>query len=90
MLQVKSRDAYDVIFMDCSMPNCDGFQATHLLRSYPPTVKTPVVAMTAYTMPEDQQKCLREGMSDYISKPFTRQQFMNMADKWIGLTARGL
>ena len=63
------------------MPTMDGFMATHMIRAHeaeqslPPT---PIIAMTAFTMPEDQQKCVEAGMSDYISKPFTQEKLRDV------------
>ena len=59
------------------MPVMDGFSATRAIREFEAQQHrpiTPIVAMTAFTMPEDQQRCLDAGMTDYISKPFTQEQ----------------
>ncbi len=58
---------YDLVFMDCQMPECDGYEATRRLRRAGSAV--PVVAMTANVMPGDRQRCLDAGMNDYVSKP---------------------
>ncbi|MDQ8154722.1 MAG: ATP-binding protein [Gemmatimonadota bacterium] len=58
---------YDLVFMDCQMPECDGYEATRRLRRGGTGV--PVVAMTANVMPGDRQRCLDAGMNDYVSKP---------------------
>lgn len=70
------------------MPNLDGFQATKAIRALDDKNKssTFIVAMTAYTMPEDQRQCLDEGMNDYISKPFTKEQLKEIIDKWLGVS----
>ena len=72
------------------MPNCDGFQATKLLRSWEREVSrkpVPVIAMTAYTMPEDQEQCLQGGMNDYISKPFSKEGLKDKVVKWLAYNA---
>ena len=65
--------AFDVVFMDCQMPEIDGFEATRRFRrheqSAPGESRLPIVAMTALAMPEDAQRCLDAGMDDYCSKP---------------------
>ncbi|WP_236898467.1 hybrid sensor histidine kinase/response regulator [Clostridium beijerinckii] len=74
---------YDIIFMDCQMPVMDGYEATRkilLLRSYK---NVPVIAMTAYSMKDDEIKCLEAGMIDYLSKPFTVDQVMEMLEKHV-------
>ena len=61
---------YDLVFMDCQMPECDGYEATRRLRrTVSDRSRIPVVAMTANVMPGDRQRCLDAGMDDYVSKP---------------------
>jgi len=68
----KNPGCYDIIFMDIQMPVMDGFQATRMIRDLETTQggSIPIVAMTAYAMKEDMDKCRSAGMDDYISKPF--------------------
>jgi len=64
------RRSYDLIFMDCEMPEMDGFQATRAFRLQEEgRRRTPVIALTAETTPQDIERCLSAGMDDTLSKP---------------------
>jgi CheY-like chemotaxis protein len=62
-------DRPDLILMDMGLPVLDGWQATERIRGAAPTARIPVIALTAYTMKEDRQRCMEVGCDDYESKP---------------------
>ncbi|EDY84344.1 ATPase, histidine kinase-, DNA gyrase B-, and HSP90-like domain protein [Verrucomicrobiia bacterium DG1235] len=78
---------YDLIFMDCMMPNMDGYEATQLIRGDSEGSQnrdTPIVALTANAMEGDREKCIRVGMSDYIAKPIRPAELRRVVKQWIG------
>jgi len=88
-LEALERVAYDLVLMDCQMPEMDGFAATRKLRSPDSTAlnrNVPVIAMTANAMLGDRERCMAAGMDDYISKPIKPRELAQMLDKWL---ARG-
>lgn len=80
------KKAYDLIIMDCQMPEMDGYQATEAIRGskvLSEKSSIPIIAMTANAMSGDREKCLRSGMNDYISKPLEPQDLLDMVEKWL-------
>ena len=75
-------DKFALIFMDIHMPEMDGWEATGEIRKKGYT-NIPIIAMTADAMKEDEEKCLKAGMSDYIAKPIKRELVFNMVKKWV-------
>ncbi|HAI11905.1 MAG TPA: hypothetical protein DCM28_09390 [Phycisphaerales bacterium] len=74
---------YDIILMDCQMPVMDGFEATAKLRQRTDSKSCiPVIAITANALAGDRQKCLKAGMSDYLSKPIKVDQLKVLIEKW--------
>jgi signal transduction histidine kinase len=64
---------YDVILMDCQMPELDGYEATGRIRSLPGNASlVPIIGVTANAFAEDRENCVRAGMNDYVAKPVTR------------------
>ena len=72
---------YDIVFMDCQMPEMDGYTATETIRSQG-YQHLPIIALTANVMPEDKEKCLQSGMSDYLSKPVKPVFLREMLQRW--------
>ncbi len=82
---------YDLILMDCQMPLMDGFEATTQIRAYEEEsgVKpTPIVALTANAMVEDEQRCLDAGMDDYLAKPIESEAIGRVLERWLGPNAQ--
>lgn len=75
---------FDLVFMDCNMPEMDGYEATKRIRVSRLTLNrsVPIVAMTANAMKGDKEKCQEAGMNDYISKPFKIAHLLSIIEKW--------
>jgi two-component system CheB/CheR fusion protein len=84
VLEALDRTPYDIILMDCQMPEMDGYETTRHIRTRSGNFRQPyIIAMTAYAMSGDREKCLAAGMNDYISKPV-------QLDAFAAVLARGL
>jgi PAS domain S-box-containing protein len=81
-----SAGGYDLIFMDCRMPELDGYKVTEVIRreeAQSGRQRTPIVALTANAMETDPQRCLDSGMDDYIAKPFRSRDLAAAIGRWI-------
>jgi CheY-like chemotaxis protein/HPt (histidine-containing phosphotransfer) domain-containing protein len=86
-----SRQRYDMIFMDCQMPEMDGYEATGVIRereaqrrgSGDTVARIPIVALTGFAAEEDRKRCLQAGMDDYLSKPFSLAGVQSLLDRWL-------
>ena len=74
---------FDLVFMDCQMPEMDGYQATQVIRNEKnkQVRYIPIIAMTANAMADDQDKCIKAGMNDYIAKPIRQVQVVNAIER---------
>ena len=89
--------AYDIVFMDCAMPEMDGYEATRQIRQWEAArqgpsgtgARLPIVAMTARVSAEDQARCLMAGMDDYMVKPLTILVVRNMIEKYCSNLSTG-
>ena len=74
---------FAMIFMDCHMPNLDGFGATRAIRAAEAAgARIPIVAMTANAFKEDRDACLAAGMDDYLPKPVRIRDLRAAVDRW--------
>ena len=82
-----ARREFDLILMDCQMPEVDGFEATRQIRAREAAEDAPVpiviVAVTANAMEGDRDRCIAAGMNDYLSKPFKREQISEILNRWL-------
>jgi signal transduction histidine kinase/HPt (histidine-containing phosphotransfer) domain-containing protein/ActR/RegA family two-component response regulator len=75
---------YDLIFMDCQMPELDGYETTQEIRKLEGLRNTPIVAITANANQNDRERCIQSGMSDYLSKPIRISHLESVLTKWLG------
>jgi len=83
-LERMAQERFDVVLMDCQMPEMDGFEATRLIRESERALerRTPILAMTANAMTGDRTRCLDAGMDDYMAKPVQQQVLWEMVERW--------
>ncbi|MDD4651561.1 MAG: PAS domain S-box protein [Methanothrix sp.] len=77
---------YDLVLMDCQMPEMDGYEATRIVRrpeSNALNPAIPIIAMTALAMQGDRDRCILAGMNDFISKPILRKDLTRVLDRWL-------
>jgi signal transduction histidine kinase/DNA-binding response OmpR family regulator/HPt (histidine-containing phosphotransfer) domain-containing protein len=89
-VQLAGRDEVDMVFMDCQMPELDGYAATERIRADElarAARRLPIVAMTAHAMAGDRDKCLASGMDDYVAKPLRPDEVDAMLARWLPAVA---
>jgi signal transduction histidine kinase/CheY-like chemotaxis protein len=82
-LEIAATRTFDLVLMDCQMPEMDGFETTRRLRAALGAGMPPVVAVTARAMEQDRQNCLAAGMNDYMAKPLSLDLVLSMLRKWL-------
>jgi CheY-like chemotaxis protein len=77
--------SYDLVLMDCQMPEMDGYQTTQAIRKQEQNTgrHIPIVALTANALKDDEQKCLMSGMDDYLSKPIRKSALAEVIHRWV-------
>jgi CheY-like chemotaxis protein len=88
-LQVMERfkeRGFDLILMDCKMPQMDGYEASRRIREmerYGAPSPIPIIALTAFAMEDDRDRCLEAGMDDCLCKPFRQKQLRTILSRWL-------
>jgi CheY-like chemotaxis protein len=87
-IEMRERDDFALVLMDCQMPELDGYEATRAIRrTENGGPRVPIVAMTAHSMITDRDKCLDAGMDDFISKPVRSAQLEAVITRWLPATS---
>ena len=93
VLSALEKNSFDLILMDCQMPEMDGYAATAAVRERerdnPDMRRIPIVALTANAIAGDREQCLAAGMDDYLSKPFTQKELAAIIGRWVPHAAAG-
>ncbi len=90
LLEIEKGRLFSLILMDWKLPGSDGLTCTQKIRELERDkgYHTPIVAITGRAMAGDKGKCLGAGMDDYMSKPFTAEEFRDMVNRWIPDSSR--
>ena len=75
---------YDLVLMDCQMPEMDGYAAAQAIRGLECGRQLSIIAMTAHAMPEDRRKCLDAGMDEYLAKPISAERLYDLVEQFGG------
>ena len=83
-VEMAAAKTYDLILLDCQMPEMDGYEAAGAIRKLDEQHRrTPIIAATASAFKEDKERCLSAGMDDYISKPITKASLVAVLERWL-------
>ncbi|MBS0151173.1 MAG: response regulator [Nitrospira sp.] len=89
-VEAVSHHHYDLVLIDCQMPEMDGFAATAAIRRHEQSTDAgrhvPIIALTANAMEGDRDQCLAAGMDDYLSKPFSQERLQATIRRWVNTT----
>lgn len=82
-MDIARRDHPDLILMDMSLPELDGFEATRQLKADPSTRNTPIIAVTAHARPADEKRAMEAGCDAYLSKPYSLREFLDIVQRFL-------
>jgi len=82
-LNMLAENDYALVLMDCNMPVMDGYEASRRIRADLRWQTLPIIALTANALHEDRQRCQDAGMSDYLAKPFKREDLQAILQRWL-------
>ncbi|MFD0914265.1 ATP-binding protein [Methylophilus luteus] len=87
-LALLEHQAFDAIFMDCHLPEMDGYETTRRIRAMQQAdqPRIPIIALTANAIAGDKVKCMLAGMDDYVIKPYTQDQLKGVLNRWLKVT----
>jgi CheY-like chemotaxis protein/HPt (histidine-containing phosphotransfer) domain-containing protein len=91
-LDAHAQGGFDLILMDCHMPEMDGYEATRAIRqreAASSAKRIPIIALTANAMARDREECLEAGMDDHLSKPFNMLALQELLERWMNRDAAG-
>jgi two-component system cell cycle response regulator DivK len=83
-VEMARQGGYDLILMDMSLPEIDGWEATRQLRAAPETVAVPIIGLTAHAMAGDREKALEAGCNDYDTKPVELPRLLSKIEALLG------
>jgi CheY-like chemotaxis protein len=82
-LQQLQQQTFDLVFMDISLPDQDGYAVTKIIRADARFQRLPIIALTAHTIPGIRERCLEAGMNDFLGKPFKLEDLLVVAARWL-------
>ncbi|MGQ7957321.1 response regulator [Pseudomonas sp. SP16.1] len=85
-LEVLEREDVDLVLMDCNMPVMDGYETSRRIRDNARWPDLPIIALTANALSDERERCRAAGMSDYLAKPFRREELAALLDTWLPTT----
>jgi CheY-like chemotaxis protein len=86
-IEMAQKGEYDLILMDMSLPEIDGWEATRRLRSSPETERIPIIALTAHAMAGDREKAIEAGCDEYDTKPIELPRLLSKIEALLGPAA---